>query len=117
MDFLLLTAVKNLRKLNFPAILILFVKMHLITQSRLTNQSNGLVYVGKVAYKYKGDMPRNTKITVKSDTVSISESAFKDCANLTAILIPSSVKHIDKYAFYNCQGLTKNLTSMTALKE
>ena len=71
------------------------------------NQSNGLVYVGKVAYKYKGDMPRNTKITVKSDIVSISESAFKDCANLTAILIPSSVKHIDKYAFYNCQGLTK----------
>ena len=71
------------------------------------NQSNGLVYVGKVAYKYKGDMQRNTKITVKSDTVSISESAFKDCANLTAILIPSSVKHIDKYAFYNCQGLTK----------
>ena len=71
------------------------------------NQSNGLVYVGKVAYKYKGDMPRNTKITVKSDTVSISESAFKDCANLTNILIPSSVKHIDKYAFYNCQGLTK----------
>ena len=71
------------------------------------NHSNGLVYVGKVAYKYKGDMPRNTKITVKSDTVSISESAFKDCANLTAILIPSSVKHIDKYAFYNCQGLTK----------
>ena len=71
------------------------------------NQSNGLVYVGKVAYKYKGDMPRNTKITVKSDTVSISESAFKDCANPTAILIPSSVKHIDKYAFYNCQGLTK----------
>ena len=71
------------------------------------NQSNGLVYVEKVAYKYKGDMPRNTKITVKSDTVSISESAFKDCANLTAILIPSSVKHIDKYAFYNCQGLTK----------
>ena len=71
------------------------------------NQSNGLVYVGKVAYKYKGDMPRNTKITVKSDTVSISESAFKDCANLTAILIPSSVKHIDKYALYNCQGLTK----------
>ena len=71
------------------------------------NQSNGLVYVGKVAYKYKGDMPRNTKITVKSDTVSISESAFKDCANLTDILIPSSVKHIDKYAFYNCQGLTK----------
>ena len=71
------------------------------------NQPNGLVYVGKVAYKYKGDMPRNTKITVKSDTVSISESAFKDCVNLTAILIPSSVKHIDKYAFYNCQGLTK----------
>ena len=71
------------------------------------NQSNGLVYVRKLAYKYKGDMPRNTKITVKSDTVSISESAFKDCANLTAILIPSSVKHIDKYAFYNCQGLTK----------
>ena len=74
------------------------------------------MYVGKVAYKYKGDMPRNTKITVKSDTVSISESAFKDCANLTAILIPSSVKHIDKYAFIIVRD-SQNLTSMTALKE
>ena len=26
------------------------------------NQSDGVVYAGKVAYTYKGDMPKNTKI-------------------------------------------------------
>ena len=93
------------------------------------NQPNGLVYVGKVAYKYKGDMPRNTKITVKSDTVSISESAFKDCANLTAISgyafyeeknltsvkIPETVNRIGNWAFLDCEGL-KNLNIPDGVK-
>ena len=37
------------------------------------NQPDGLVYVGKVAYSYKGTMPANTSITIKDGIVSISE--------------------------------------------
>lgn len=40
------------------------------------SQPDGLVYAGKVAYRYKGEMPKNTKITLKDDTVEISGSAF-----------------------------------------
>ena len=28
------------------------------------NQANGMRYIGKAAYKYKGEMPDNTQITI-----------------------------------------------------
>ncbi len=92
MDFSAFNGCIKLERIKFSSNLDTVCENAFNNTKWFNNQPNGLVYVGKVAYKYKGDMPRNTKITVKSDTVSISESAFKDCANLTAILIPSSVK-------------------------
>ena len=38
--------------------------------------------------------------------VSIGDSAFLYCRNLTSITIPNSVTSIGKDAFYNCDGLT-----------
>ncbi len=72
------------------------------------NQSDGLVYAGKVAYKYKGVMPANTHVTIKDGTIGIAESAFEDCSMLTSINIPNSVICIGQYAFdgtawYNSQ--------------
>ena len=65
------------------------------------NQPDGLVYAGKVAYKYKGTMPSNTSIVLKEGTLSIGYSAFSGCTGLTSITIPDSVTNIGEDAFYN----------------
>ena len=80
------------------------------------NQPDGLVYVGKVAYKYKGEMPKNTSIQLKDGTVSISDYAFWGCGNLTDIVIPNSVMSIGNSAFYDCTGLT-NVTLPNSVTE
>lgn len=73
------------------------------------NQPDGLVYAGKVAYKYKGEIPANTHITIKDGTLAINESVFIFCENredLVSITIPSSVTIIGGSAFSGCSGLT-----------
>ena len=70
------------------------------------NQPNGLVYAGKVAYKYKGTMPSNTSIVLKEGTLGITNSAFWECTGLTSITIPDSVTSIGDDAFHSCTGLT-----------
>ena len=63
------------------------------------NQPDGLVYAGKVAYKYKGTMPSNTSIVIEEGTLGIAASAFEDCGGLTSITIPNSVTSIGYGAF------------------
>lgn len=70
------------------------------------NLPDGLVYIGKVLYEYKGTMPENTSIEIKEGIVSISPSAFYSCSSLTSINIPESVTSIGSSAFYNCRSLT-----------
>ena len=66
------------------------------------NQPDGLVYAGKVAYKYKGSMPDNTKIVLEEGTLGIAEDAFWNCSGLTSVTIPNSVTSIGDEAFYKC---------------
>ena len=70
------------------------------------NQPNGLVYAGKVAYKYKGTMSSNTSIVLEEGTLGIGGGAFSDCTGLTSVTIPDSVTSIGGCAFQNCTGLT-----------
>jgi len=70
------------------------------------NQPNGIVYAGRVLYKYKGKMPDGTNISIEEGTPSITKSAFSDCRGLNSITIPNSVKSIGESAFLDCSGLT-----------
>ncbi len=70
-----------------------------------TNQADGVVYAGKVAYKYKGTMPNNASITLIDGTLGIAYSAFSSQSNLSSITIPSSVTTIESNAFNNCSNL------------
>ena len=67
---------------------------------------DGLVYIGKVAYRYKGIMPAGTIITLRDGTTEICSAAFNDCSGLAGINIPTSVTSIGGSAFYACSGLT-----------
>ena len=67
---------------------------------------DGLVYINKVLYSYKGDMPKNTSVAVKDGTLSISPCAFMYCTGLTSITIPNSVTSIEYGTFWRCSSLT-----------
>lgn len=69
------------------------------------NQPDGLVYAGKVAYSYKGQMPTNTRISIKEGTLGIGDFAFEGCSSLTSVNIPNSVISIGNGAFDGCSGL------------
>ena len=97
------------------------------------NQPDGLVYAGKVAYKYKGSIPSKTHIVLKEGTLGIADAAFylgsfnssyglrsvtipnglvniganafRECTGLTSINIPNSVTTIGDYAFRECTSL------------
>ncbi|MEI6579392.1 MAG: leucine-rich repeat protein, partial [Eubacteriales bacterium] len=70
------------------------------------NRPDGLVYVGRAAYKYKGTMAPNTSITLDTDTKSISSKAFNNCTGLSSVNIPYGVNEIGKMAFNGCSSLT-----------
>ena len=70
------------------------------------NQPDGVVYIGKVAYEFKGEMASGTAINIKEGTVSICPSAFEGCTALTSVTIPNSVTTIGYDTFRGCTGLT-----------
>jgi hypothetical protein len=77
------------------------------------NQPDGLVYAGKVVYKYKGKMPDNTEIVIGNGTLGIADQAFASCSGLTSVTIPNSVTAIGNYAFAFCSNLTTVNAMMT----
>ena len=70
------------------------------------NQPDGMIYAGKIAYKYKGNMPENTAIEIKEGTIGIADAAFENSSGLTSIIIPEGVANIGDHTFANCDGLT-----------
>lgn len=75
------------------------------------NQEDGLLYIGKVAYKYIGTAPMGEFI-LKDDTTSIAKECFYG-QPIEKITIPKSVSNIELHAFFNCI----NLKSVTILNK
>lgn len=69
------------------------------------NLPDGVVYIGKVLYCYKGTIPDNTRVEVKEGIRSIGYEAFKNCKGLVGITIPKSVETIDYGIFQGCYNL------------
>lgn len=46
-------------------------------------------------------------VKISDSVMTIGESAFEDCVNLTDVSIPESVTYIVNYAFCNCNRLTR----------
>ena len=71
------------------------------------NLPEGLNYIGKVAYKFKGTMPQDTCVVLEEGTLGIAALAFNNCGGMTDIVIPNTVTYIGMGTFRNCSGLTE----------
>lgn len=70
-------------------------------------QPDGLVYIGKCLYKYKGKMLENYSAVIRTGTLGIAENAFYYEKNLIDVSIPDSIVNIGVNSFCSCEGLTK----------
>lgn len=70
------------------------------------NQPYGLLYIGDLAYIYfDGSEEAVSTVSIKEGCKAISSQAFKDCREITSVIIPSSVRSIGFEAFANCLSL------------
>ena len=69
------------------------------------NQEDGVVYLGNIAYKYKGAISSDD-IVLKDGTTQICPGAFNGYSGITSIEIPNSVTNIGSYAFYGTGIIT-----------
>lgn len=68
-------------------------------------QPNGVVYLGRALYAYKGTMAADTELTVEPGTASVTAYALSGYAQLKAVYLPVGLRQIGAWAFMNCSGL------------
>lgn len=66
---------------------------------------NGLVYIDKAAYAFKGLMDTPTAISIAEGTKSITEGLFANQTYLTKVTIPFTLTYIGEKVFDGCRSL------------
>ena len=97
----------SLETIQIPDCLVKIGANAFVNTAWYNKQSDGLIYINKVAYKYKGMMAQDTHIRIKDGTLCIADSAFYNYSGLTSITFPDSLTNIGNFAFSHCTGLTK----------
>ncbi len=80
-----------------------FAKTKFYTE--LAKNAQDIIYVGKFAYDYVGSRDVE-QLQIKDGTIGITEQAFERLSRLKKIILPSTLKSIDKNAFYGCISVT-----------
>ena len=74
----------------------------------LSELTCGVTYKNNDYNSYSGDITIPETVCYKNKmlkVVSIGYEAFRDCKNLTSLIVGDSINIIDQYAFYNCCNL------------
>ena len=82
------------------------------------NGCNESIYTTENGAKYLTDSENNCVVLVKAESTNITDCkinnkcklifdhAFRDCSNLSSIVIPTGITSIGEYVFYECENLT-----------
>lgn len=103
----------SLKTINFPSTVIRINDEAFLETPWYDSKPDGVVYINKMLYCYKGKMPAGTSITVKDGTQIICDNAFYRCDGLVSITMPNTVTDIYSSAFYWCENLTSVKLSNT----
>ena len=100
----------NLSEITIPDSVTIVEELAFDETPWLEKQPDGMVYAGRAAYVYKGEMPQKAVVELREGTASITRQAFMNASenleNIEELIvaIPDSVTHIDECAFDDCNG-------------
>ncbi len=96
----------NLQTINFGGGLI-YIGLDAFTNTKfMNNNTNKLVVIDKVLYKYQSKYDGTGQIVIDSTISSISPRAFYGGTTLTSVVIPNSINDVGYEAFSGCTNLT-----------
>lgn len=88
-----------LATLNFPDLMTNIGLSAFADTAWYNNQPDGLVYTGRVLYKFKGDV--GGVVTISDQVVGIASGAFEN-SSITGAIIPANVEFIGENVFAGC---------------
>lgn len=68
-------------------------------------QPDGIIYVGPIAWRVKGDVRNITEVSIRSGTIKLYADLFRNAAALSRVTLPDTLTEIDDRAFQNCRKL------------
>ena len=71
----------------------------------LANRPDGIVYAGKVAVGYNGELPRDNSLVFRDGTLRIAPQAFANMRWLQAVTLPAALTECGESAFSGCENL------------